>query len=130
MATENPAHRESPPGDEEKQTRVYTQLTETESAPQQNGFEFANDEITSAAHKMEDPPRTPTQLPQSTPGAEYTWPENGFVFSNDGSLLSIHNGVCPVAVMYPGFQWRWPVSRPGSRLKKRGKMRPVSPHYN
>jgi hypothetical protein len=125
MATENTAHRESPP-DEGTQTRMHTQLAETERTPHQNGFEFANDQITGAAHNMNDPRRGPTQLPQTTAGAKYPWPENGFVFSNDGSLLSIHNGVCPIAVMRPGFQWRAPVSGPKSRRKKR----PVLPHYN
>ena len=78
MATENATRRESQPEEEEKQTRVYTQLTETERVRGQNGFEFANDEITEAARKMDDPPRAPTQLPQSAPGAKYPWPENGF----------------------------------------------------
>jgi hypothetical protein len=129
MATENTAHRESPP-DEAKQTRMHSQPAETKSTPHPNGFEFANDEITGAAGQTDVPPRAPTQLPQTPAGAKYSWPENGFVFSNDGNLLSIHNGVCPIAVMYPGFQWRWPVCRPGSRLKQRRKIRPVSPLYN
>jgi hypothetical protein len=103
-----------------KDSRVYTQLDETEGTQRRNGFVFSNDEIAVACPEMDTLP------PPSSAADKFPWPENGFVFSNDGFLLSIHNGIYPVPVTRPGFQWRPPVSRPSSLRKKR----PVPPHYN
>jgi hypothetical protein len=107
------------PAPGKKAVRVHTQADEKQRAPVINGVEFANDQITPAIREMR------VLAPQHSTAEKY--PRlNGFVFANDGTLLSVHNGFRRIDVMRPGFQWRGPISRPGSRSKKR----PVPPHYN
>jgi len=54
--------------------------------------------------------------------------QNGFVSPNHEIIPALHYVACPAIIDRPGFQWRGPVSRVGSRPKK--KKRPASPHYN
>jgi hypothetical protein len=53
----------------------------------------------------------------------------GFVVRNYEIIPALHYVACPAIIERPGFQWRGPVSRPGSRPKKR-KGRCLAPPYN
>jgi len=55
--------------------------------------------------------------------------QNGFVSPNHEIVPALHYVACPAIIDRPGFQWRGPVSRVGSRPKKR-KGRCLAPPYN